>query len=358
MRRLFVSFARIGDLVLLAPTLATLARDAELHLLSRPWAREVLADQPTLAGIHTLVHPNHGAWSEWWRGRPRERLGRHLAGIGFDEVVCLDGERPLITGWLDRHLPGARRRRLTAGPPGCYVPEGMAQGLAESGFDTAGHVPVPRLHVPDHRRRALADRLAALGRRVVAVQAGSSLTHRRWRPRPNLKSLSQSQWSAVVSGLLHDDLADAVVLVGSRFEHRDATAIRAGITGPARHRVHVWTQEAPLVEQAALAAGLHGMISVDTGPAHIAAAVDCPLLVLFGPSDPVRWAPRSQGPVEILVGEASCRPCLETPAFKRCRANVCLTGLEPAQVLDAWRRLQLRRGLPNEPTTGYTPVHA
>jgi heptosyltransferase-2/heptosyltransferase-3 len=37
----------------------------------------------------------------------------------------------------------------------------------------------------------------------------------------------------------------------------------------------------------------HSMVSVDTGPAHLAAAVGCPLVVLFGNRWPSMWTPRS-----------------------------------------------------------------
>jgi heptosyltransferase-2/heptosyltransferase-3 len=48
-----------------------------------------------------------------------------------------------------------------------------------------------------------------------------------------------------------------------------------------------------------------GMVSVDTGPAHSAGAVDCPLVVLFGEADTTRYAPRSpSGRVQLLANRA------------------------------------------------------
>ncbi|MDE2449762.1 MAG: lipopolysaccharide heptosyltransferase family protein, partial [Gammaproteobacteria bacterium] len=49
----------------------------------------------------------------------------------------------------------------------------------------------------------------------------------------------------------------------------------------------------PLRQLFALCAASHSMISVDTGPAHAAAAVGLPLVVLFGAEPASVWQPRS-----------------------------------------------------------------
>ncbi len=341
MRRLFVDFARIGDLVMMIPAMRLLAADAELHVVSRPWAKDLLAGQPFVAGVHTLVHPNHGWWSELLRGKPREALGRQLAAIGFDEVVLIDGERAMITDWLRQHLPQARQRSFHHGPGKGYVAEEARLGLADAGFDISAYSPVPRLAVADAARAAATTKLQALGQRVLLIQAGSSLTHRRWRPRPNLKSLTTGQWAELIGEILGHGLADAVVLIGSKLEAEDAQRIADTVPSTHRHRVHVWAG-LPIRELAAVSAAAQGMISVDTGPAHIAAAVGCPLLVLFGPTDPARWLPRGEAPVESVVGKAPCGPCLDTPRFKTCRANICLTNLPVESVVAGWRRVLAR----------------
>jgi heptosyltransferase III len=57
-------------------------------------------------------------------------------------------------------------------------------------------------------------------------------------------------------------------------------------------------QSAPLAQVKSLMAGGQLFIGNDSGPAHIAAAFGVPVVVLFGPSDPVNWAPwRTEGHV-------------------------------------------------------------
>ena len=57
-------------------------------------------------------------------------------------------------------------------------------------------------------------------------------------------------------------------------------------------------QGAPLAQVKNLMAGAQLFVGNDSGPAHIAAAFGVPVVVLFGPSDPVTWAPwRTEGHV-------------------------------------------------------------
>ena len=57
-------------------------------------------------------------------------------------------------------------------------------------------------------------------------------------------------------------------------------------------------RNAPLAEVKSLLAGAQLFVGNDSGPAHVAAAFGVPVVVLFGPSDPVNWAPwRTEGHV-------------------------------------------------------------
>jgi len=58
---------------------------------------------------------------------------------------------------------------------------------------------------------------------------------------------------------------------------------------------------APLYEIKSLIAGSSLFVGNDSGPAHMAAAVGIPVVVIFGPSDPVVWAPW-RTPAEVLAG--------------------------------------------------------
>jgi ADP-heptose:LPS heptosyltransferase len=63
-------------------------------------------------------------------------------------------------------------------------------------------------------------------------------------------------------------------------------------------------EAAPLKEVMSLLAGASLFIGNDSGPAHIAAAFGVPVLVIYGSSDPVVWAPwKTQS--EVLVAQGA-----------------------------------------------------
>src|SRR5208283_4373094 len=68
MRRLFIDFARIGDLVQLVPGLRLLARDGELDLLARTWMRPLFRDPAWLTTVHSLTPPYQNTFNEFLRG--------------------------------------------------------------------------------------------------------------------------------------------------------------------------------------------------------------------------------------------------------------------------------------------------
>ena len=72
----------------------------------------------------------------------------------------------------------------------------------------------------------------------------------------------------------------------------------------------------PLLRDAAL------FVGNDSGPAHMAAAFGLPVVVIFGPSDPIVWAPW-QTPSEVLTGSpiSEVTPAQVTSALERLRVH-------------------------------------
>lgn len=88
-----------------------------------------------------------------------------------------------------------------------------------------------------------------------------------------------------------------VLLVGS--EHDKELA--AGIAGMTSVRCANWTGRVTLGELGALAEIANLYIGNDTGPTHIAAAVGCPTLAIFGPSNPAISAPYSPKDEQVIT---------------------------------------------------------
>ncbi len=64
-------------------------------------------------------------------------------------------------------------------------------------------------------------------------------------------------------------------------------------------------------------------ITNDSGPMHLAAAFDVPLVAIFGPTDHTTTSPFSQW-TALVRQETACAPCLkrECPTDHRCMAEV------------------------------------
>ena len=78
------------------------------------------------------------------------------------------------------------------------------------------------------------------------------------------------------------------------------------------------------------------LISTDTGPMHMAAAVGTPVIALFGPTAPWRTGPFGAGHQIIRAG-LECSPC-----FKRqCKTIECMKQISVEQVLDGVERLRI-----------------
>jgi heptosyltransferase-1 len=75
------------------------------------------------------------------------------------------------------------------------------------------------------------------------------------------------------------------------------------------------------------------LITTDSGPMHLAAAMDIPVVALFGPTDPKRTGPYGNGHV-ILRREMPCSPCFA----KACDTKRCMREITVDEVYDAVRR--------------------
>jgi heptosyltransferase-2 len=90
---------------------------------------------------------------------------------------------------------------------------------------------------------------------------------------------------------------------------------------------------------AAAIAACNVVISNDSGPAHLAAALGRPLVVLFGPTAPGRWAPTGKA-VRVLYENLSCSPC-SNHGGDRCPigTHACLETIPAARVFAAGHQM-------------------
>ena len=87
-----------------------------------------------------------------------------------------------------------------------------------------------------------------------------------------------------------------------------------------------------LVSLGALMTHLSVFITNDTGPAHIAYALNIPTVTIFGGGDPALNGPLKPGPFHVLKHDVACRPC----GYGTCPiGDVCLKGVTVDMVVQA-----------------------
>jgi heptosyltransferase III len=337
---LVVRFPALGDAVLLTPLLNALkqryGRPVQL-LTSGPWTPVLLGQHPAVDRIHMVSSRRAPYWltpSQWQAVRV---LRRHRGPVYLCErdqhaarLVARAGvpEGQLVRAWA--HWPGdgihwvdwwLQVARLDA--PAVPGPQADISSIAAQPT-----LPLPDAWAADAQRwlqsRGLADRP------VVLVQPGHKKTYKRGRIATNHheKHWPADRWAAVIRGILAHRPEASVLVCGTAREHGLVQEIvEAAGAGP---RILNGARDLPLERLVAVASRAHSMVSVDTGPAHVAAAMDCPCVVMFGQFGWGRWKPRAPGSTVIALG-----PEAPTPGRK-------VLDIAPDEVLSAWRALPPR----------------
>jgi heptosyltransferase-3 len=109
--------------------------------------------------------------------------------------------------------------------------------------------------------------------------------------------------------------------------------------GPAETKLNVKApdlivENRVLPEVAALLHRSRLYLGNDSGVTHLAAAVGCPVIALFGPSDPIVWAPRGKR-VRVIDPRAHCTPCHGTSNVEPSCRRECITGIGIDEVMEA-----------------------
>ncbi|MGB0909407.1 MAG: putative lipopolysaccharide heptosyltransferase III [Nitrospirales bacterium] len=145
-------------------------------------------------------------------------------------------------------------------------------------------------------------------------------------------------WSPERFAELSDQLTEQglqVVLVGSTVDQ----AVGHKIQGIAKKRIFSFMGQTQLLELAALMKHAVLFIGNDGGPMHMAAAVGCPVLGLFGPTNPEVWGPRGAKTSVIYKG-LDCRECFY-PGCTRGEES-CMKQISVEEVYSAALRLLKR----------------
>ena len=313
-RLLIIRPDHLGDMLLTTPAIQAIKRgrpEFSIHVLCGPWCAELLANFDEIDQALTLPFPGFrrggsGRVNPW-------KLALQSAGklrrIGYDSAIIM---RP-------DHWWGALLAKLAGiGQRIGYDLPGVAPFLTDSRQLEHQHVVEQNLRLaemltvesPDDSIKLefplqdadrdfinlrLAEWQIASDKPLICIHPGSGAPSKLW---------SNEKWAAAADALAREYDA-AVVLTGTAGEAAIAYDIAAKMSTAAIH-----AGSTSLGQLAALYRRSLAVLGPDSGAMHIAAAVGAPTVTLFGPADPIAFAPwGDSGRHRVVVSDIACRPC-------------------------------------------------
>lgn len=116
--------------------------------------------------------------------------------------------------------------------------------------------------------------------------------------------------------------------------------VTSAIAGAMKSKVTDLAGRSSIVESMGLIKQMDLVITNDTGPMHVAAALNVPVVALFGPTDPVRTGPYGNIHCVLRAQDTPCSPCFKANCNKADHA--CMKNITPDAVVEAALEL-LRR---------------
>lgn len=329
MKFLIIAPAWIGDAILSQPLLARLQQinpGAQIDVLAAPWVAQVFARMPE---VHRVLDSpfRHGELAV----RARYRCAQTLAKEGYARAYVLPNSLksalvpffakiPARIGFVGESRYGLINQRHVLDK--LALPQ-MAERYAQLAEPVGNPVmrplaPLRLLSTPAYQQQVLNELGLEAGRRPIVFCPGAEFgPAKRW-PTPHFASLAR----------VMVERGHAVWLLGSGKDKPVGDEIVGSTPGSCRNLCGQTSleQAIDLIAQAEL------VVSNDSGLMHVAAALDRPLVSIYGSSSPVFTPPLSDKATVVRL-DLDCSPC-----FKReCPlGNLdCLQQLEPSQVLNA-----------------------
>lgn len=126
-----------------------------------------------------------------------------------------------------------------------------------------------------------------------------------------------------------------IFLIGSRDDKPVCKEIEAGIG----KNVENLCAKTRIADIGGVLAQMDLVITVDTGPMHIAAALGKPVLAVFGATDPKRTGPYGSRNIVITHENLACRPCLSRACKRPQKDIACLRELDARRITAAARKI-------------------
>jgi predicted lipopolysaccharide heptosyltransferase III len=320
---LLIQLKRIGDLILTTPAIAALRQkfpDAKLSLAASPGCRDLL---PAIPDIDNYFFA--GDWLKIARGK-------FDCSIDFTRT-----DRSAFLTFVSRapRRITSGRKRYRAKLRALAYNEFIGRPLKfEHAIDSnlalletlgiAGPAPRIRLDLPESARNGVDEILSRhkIDNNFVLLHPGSARAEKFWEP---------NRWARVIEHCAEQFQLRCVLTSSSTpIEQAHVAAIKSQTRAP---YVDL-SGQLTLLELAAVIAKARLLVTVDSAPVHLAAAMRTSQVALFGPTNPFHWAPR-ESPALICYAGKTLRQNELAPEQPRFPMNLISTEA----VIDAMKSL-------------------
>ncbi|WP_434527783.1 lipopolysaccharide heptosyltransferase II [Vibrio sp. K4] len=327
----------VGDMVMsqsLYIVLKQLHPESQIDVIAPGWCKPILERMPE---IHQAIEMpiGHGEFNLLGR----REIGKSLREKQYDHAYILPKSAksalipwfaniPLRTGWKGEMRYGL----LTDLRPNmksfqfmveryvalAYPQEEMIDSSSLGGLDT---LPRPSLFI-DKKEQAEAIAKFKLNQEapVVGLCPGAEFGP--------AKKWPETHYAEVASAMAN--AGKQVWLFGSQKDLETCNNIKQLVPQEHQHQIHVLAGQTSLIEAVDLLAACQTVVANDSGLMHVAAAVGCNVVAVYGSTSP-KYTPPLAEKVEIVHTDIDCRPC-----FKReCPLGHlnCLNQLSPLKVI-------------------------
>ncbi len=328
---------RMGDVILTTPSIKALRQhfpDAKISVLVAPATRELVEGNPNIDEV--IVFDRQGAH----RGLRVFKLIRYLRRQNFDLAILFHTKKITNLICFLANIPnriGYKNEKygflLTLGLPDDR-PEG-SKHEAQYCLDVLKPIGIQSndlaLYVPVGNKEEQWVNSFLVGQgihphdRLVAVHPGASCISKRWAPAKFAELINKIQ----------SKFDYKIVIIGNQDVKSIVNEIKSHLNKPVVDVIG----ETTVRQLVSLLKRSQTLISNDSGPVQVAAALQKPVIVLYGRNQPglsaKRWRPLSDKSI-VLQKDVGCQICLA----HRCQIGFkCLEALTPQEVFEAFDAL-------------------
>ncbi len=333
---LIVRPGRVGDVLTITPLMRKFHEaypHVEIHLWTSDYALPIIQDHPLLKDRILVSKHRPSRWKRWIEDR---RMVKQVNALQPDMAILLSqrkSDRKVLQRSMIPHVFIPERSSWDEASAKENVVQGFIEALKPLGMQ--GRAGDLELYYRDDQimpvQRAFAQAQVDLGQPFAIIHPGCFQLHRKTILSTSMRRLWPSSYFESLAKKLQEELNLPIVLSGhGESEEQLIEGFLKRLPGP--------TVDGRLLDLQALSACLDRaslLVTLDTGPLHMGAALKTPTVALFGPSSPRSTGPWGSGVHKVLYRGIECSPCRGKSI--PCRENVCLTGISVEEVFEACR---------------------